>query len=367
MVVAVSSEQGVLGPPGLSVRPSADPKTTPPSGATTPFARALDYEQLPLTGDSEVKNVTADQVRRIETVADGITAHAEYIDKKENAVLVLEEEISGDVRVLPYTHRWKKAYRDMVYAKLKDGERWLESVFGNGPIPTTMITLTADPTDAQGAPRPMGAVLYDLLEGWDKFRRVIDRETQGRRTEIFRIVEPHQSGYPHIHVMVFGVANPLFQEKVMDLWVDKYGIGGEDAHRQAVQAVRGRAAQVRNPAAYLMKYLSKTVVRSTGEQQQVNGYAAFAALLWVTGKRQYSVTQGLSAAMKSPSGDGSPPDQSWQFIGVAYDLNTGKYEGEEAIELMRHLTSARWTPPPNSAVRDNPHQIGLFNAVGSDS
>lgn len=349
----------VLGPPGLSVRSTPNQQKTVPSGASTPFARSLDYEELPLTGDTEFRNVSADQTRRIVTVADGIGAHSEYIEKKDNAVLVLEEEESGDVQVLPYNHRWKQEYRDMVYAKLNDAERWLQSEFGEGPLPTTMITLTAKPTDSQGNPRPLGEVLADLSDGWDKFRRVIDRETEDRRTEVFRIIEPHQSGYPHIHVMVFGVANPRFQEKVSDLWVEKYGIGGEDAHRQAVEAVRGRSAQVADPAAYLMKYLSKTMARSTGEQQQVDGYQAFAALLWVTGKRQYSATEGLSAAMKSPSRDGPPPDQSWRFLGVAHGLNLGKYEGEEAAELMRHLTSARWTPPPGSAVLESPRQTNL--------
>lgn len=334
-----------LGTPRLTVRDGAGPS----SAGLSPFAQSLDYEKLPLTGGVEWRNVSADKSRRIETVADATDAHAEYVEEKKNAVLVLEEQNSGDVRVLPYAHRWTQEYRDMVYAKLKDAEAHLSSTFGEGPIPTTMVTLTVNPRDEQGNPRPLGAVLDDLLDGWGKFRRVIRRATEGWKTEVFRIVEPQQSGYPHIHAMIFGVAKPSLQKKVRELWVEKYGVGGQMAHEQAVEVMHGRAAQVTNPAAYLMKYLSKTVVRSNGEQQQVDGFAAFAALLWVTGKRQYSMTQGLSAAMKSPGG-GLGDSQEWRFVGVGHGFKPGGYSGDVARDLIAHMTRHVWRPPPSSTI-----------------
>lgn len=106
-----------------------------------------------------------------------------------------------------------------------------------------------------------------------------------------------------MHVAIFGKADDSLSEKVSGLWVEKYGVGGASAHENAVTVARGRSAQVQNPAAYLMKYLGKTTTRETGEQQQVTGYEAFAALLWITAKRQFSASAALSDAMKSPSPD----------------------------------------------------------------
>jgi hypothetical protein len=276
-------------------------------------------------------------------------AFGDYLDAKEGASLVLEEQNTGDVKVLPYNHRWTKQYREMVYAKLCGAERRLESIFGSGPVPTTMLSLTAAQTDSEGRPRPPGEVLQDLLDGWDKFRRVIRRATEGYRTEYLRVVEPHQSGYPHLHVAIFGVAKPSLQEKVREMWVEKYGVGGENAHENAVEIERGRGAQVENAAAYLMKYLGKTTVRETGEQQQVDGFRAFAALLWVTGKRQFSASEALSEAMVLDSGESSGGG-NWRFVGVAQGINPGTYEGEEGADLLDHLESQIWRPPPKRAI-----------------
>lgn len=347
-----------LGPPRLSVRESEIGDFKPSDTEKSTFADSLDFEEIALTGETEYRSVSADDSRRIESVADGVDAFEDYLKAKENASLVLEEQDSGDVRVLPYNHRWTSEYRNMVYAKLSDAERRLDEIFGDGPIPTTMLSLTAHQTDSEGYPRPLGEVLEDLLGGWDKFRRVIRRATEGYRTEYVRVVEPHESGYPHIHVAIFGVAKPSLQQKVRELWVDEYDIGGEKAHENAVEIERGRTAQVENVSAYLMKYLGKTTVRETGEQQQVGGFKAFAALLWVTGKRQFSASEALSEAMTPESGGGSG-EGNWRFVGVAHGVNTGRYEGDEARELLGHLESEIWRPPPKSAISGEYEQVGL--------
>lgn len=107
-----------------------------------------------------------------------------------------------------------------------------------------MLSLTAHQRDEGGTPRPPADILSDLLDGWGKFRQVLDRGTEGWRTEYIRVVEPHKSGYPHLHVAVFGKADRSLTEKVNDLWVDKYDIGGAAAHKHAVSVNQGRSVQV---------------------------------------------------------------------------------------------------------------------------
>lgn len=347
-----------LGSSRLSVRSPREGVSRPKSGKSR-FGENLDFEKLELTGEREFRSIGESESRAIETVQDGIVALDEYIEAKEDATLVLEEEESGDVRVLPYNHRWTEEYRSMLYAKLKSAESALDRIFGEGPTPVTLLTLTAHQTDDSGEPRPPGEVLEDLCDGWENFRKALHRATEGRRTEYLRIVEPHQSGYPHLHVAVFGVADPTLQETVEELWVDRYGVGGGAAHSQAVEVARGRSRQMKDVAGYLMKYLGKTTVRETGERQQVEGYKAFSALLWVTGRRQYSASAGLTQAMVRDRGDGGDGG-TWRFLGVAKGLEPGRYDGENARRVVNHLTRANpygeGNRPPPGAVAGSRNQ-----------
>ena len=348
---------GSLGYHRLSVR---SPKSRP-SEPVSPFREKLDYEQLPLTGETEFRGIEpGEDAYRIETVADAIDCFNAYLDAKENANLILEDLESGDVCVLPYNHRWTAEYRKMLYAKLKAAERGLTEIYGAGPTPATLFTLTAHQTDERGQPRPPGRVLDDLMDGWDKFRYALDRATGAARTEYIKVVEPHKSGYPHLHVAVFGVANPSLQDKVQDLWVEKYGVGGADAHKEAVEVARGRTAQLSNPAQYLMKYLSETAVRADGEKPGIEGFEALSALLLVTGRRQYSTSEGLSQAMQRP---GKTVSGRWRFVGVGYGLEPGRYGGKTAGQIVRHLEATAWQPPPGAAVAgfDPPVELQEFN------
>lgn len=329
---------------------SANNRVNRPRVTKSTFARNLEFSSLPISSDTpEFRSIGEGETARIETVMDGIDAFNDYLDNKENASLVLGDQETGDVRVLPYNHRWTAEYRKMLYAKLKDAERALDRIFGAGPTPTTLMTLTARQTDEKGNPRPPIDVLEDLMDGWDDFRKAVRRALPDWvRTEYLKVVEPHESGYPHLHVVIFGIATPTLQEKIDDLWVDKYGIGGADAHENAVELARGRTAQLQNPAQYLMKYLSKTAVREDGEKPTIRGFEAFSAVLLVTGRRQYSVSEGLSEAMRRESIESKG---EWMFLGVGYGLEPGWYDGREAEEIAAHMKKGGpWQPPPGEAV-----------------
>jgi len=254
----------------------------------------------------------------------------------------------------------------MLYARLKAAEKEIDRIFGGGPAPVTLLSLTAHQRCEDGRPRPPGEVLADLLDGWDKFRRVLRRHTDGRRTEYLRIVEPHESGYPHLHVAIFGIADPTLEEKVREMWAEKYEVGTVEAHENAVSVARGRSAQVSDPAAYLMKYLGKTAVRpdggtpapysESGDPGHPEAFEAFAALLWVTEKRQFSASESLSKAMSRNKGGGSG---TWEFVGVGYGIDPGSYAGEDATQLLDHLDDGPWRPPPRAAVESGPSQASL--------
>lgn len=351
------SAGGGLGPRRLSVRESGD-GTQNRSTWWSEEGGDWALRQIPFDKEAHYRSVEEGTSLKIETVGDAIDAFDQYVEDKEGSTLVFGDRGERDrAIVLPYNHRWTPAYRKKVYAALKDGERALERKYGSESISTTLLTLTAHQRDENGDPRPFAQVLRELKDGWKNFRKVMDRATGRFDTEYMTVIEPHKSGYAHLHVIVFGVAKPSLREKVKEMWVEKYGIGGDKAHDDAVSVAKDRSAQVESPAQYAMNYLSQTFCRKDGDQQTVEAYRAFAATLWVTEKRQFSTSEWLSERMKRESKSGGG---DWVFIGVGGDFEEGVYEGEVAEELIRHVDEGRgWEPPPSEAVRGFGEQVSL--------
>ena len=308
----------------------------------------VELRNVPIASDGLRVTVGKDDTRTVETVGEAVEAHGDYLAEKENQMLVMEDNEQGDLLVVPHTHRWDPQYRRRTYARLKAAERFVEAKYGQ-PVPSTMLTLTAPHKDESGNYRPFEAVLRDLKEGWSKARHVIKRETEGVDTEYLAVYEPHGTGYPHLHVLVFGVARPSLGEKVADYWTERY-VEGASREAQNVTVKRGRSAQLENPAAYLMKYLSKTLARDQGEEPtalesipSVAGYRGFSALMWATEKRTYSMSEGLTEAVaeSAPEPDSEPDvDRGWEFVGTGCGVDPGLYTGGGAVELGKYLSDS---------------------------
>lgn len=305
----------------------------------------VELRDVPIASDSRRVTVGKDDTRTVETVGEAVEAHEDYLAEKENQMLVMHDEKQGDLLVVPHTHRWDPQYRRRTYARLKAAERFVEEKYG-APVPSTMLSLTAPHKDENGNYRPFEAVLDDLKEAWNKARHVIKRETEGVDTEYLAVFEPHGTGYPHLHVLVFGVARPSLGEKVANYWTERY-VEGASRDAQDVTVKKGRSAQLENAAAYLMKYLSKTLARDRGEEPtalesmpSIAGYRGFSALMWATGKRTYSMSEGLTEAVaeSAPESDSEPDvDRDWEFLGTVSGVNPGLYTGDEAAKLGKYL------------------------------
>lgn len=305
----------------------------------------VELRDVPIADDGLRVTVGKDDTRSVETVAEATEAWEEYLVEKENQMLVMEDKNEGDYLVVPHEHRWDSAYRRRTYARLKSVERYVERNWGR-PVPSTMITLTAPHKDESGEYRPFNEVLDDLKEGFNKARHVIKRETEGTETEYLAVYEPHATGYPHLHVLVFGTARPSLGEKVANYWADRY-VEGASRDAQDVTVKRGRSAQLENPAAYLMKYLSKSLVRDQeGEPSalesipSISGYRGFSALMWATGRRTYSMSKRLTKAVadSAPESESEPDvDRDWDVVGTVSGVDPGLYTGDEAVKLGKYL------------------------------
>lgn len=334
-----------LDPDRLSVRSAAQPGEPAETGQSR-FSEAGQFSNLPFTAEHESVRATVEEgdTRSISTAGEAVRAFEDYLDAKENSVLVLREKISGEHLVIPHNHRWTNDYRRMTYARLKAAEEHVTARFGE-QVPTTLMTLTAPHQDSQGEPRPFVDVLEDIKAGWDKTRRVIRRYTEGRETEMLTVYEPHATGYPHLHVLVFGAALPSLGSKVQDYWTERY-VDGANKAAQDVSISDGRSAQLESPAAYVMKYLSKTLIReseasTTAKESMptVQGYRQFSALLWATGSRHYTMTEGLSQAVQEAAPENEATGE-WEFIGAHSGLDLGIYSGQASDDLASYLAGS---------------------------
>ena len=338
-------QRSVLDPDRLSVRANhgAQPNGPKTGDATGPW---VDIRDVDIAEEKAFRAVEEGDTRPIETVGEAMDRLDEYTSLRDDQMLTLERVDGDETEVLniPYTHRWKPEYRDMMYSKLKSAEEYLTERFGE-PVPTTMLTLTVGQTDEEGNALPWKTVLDRLLDSWDTFRKALDRAMPDFIDyEYLRMVEPHKSGYPHIHVAVFGAALPGLKDTVERLWVEKYGAG--ESWAQSVDAKTGRSAQqLESPAAYVMKYLSKTTVRKNGEHHDNGPFKAFAAGLWVTGKRQLSMSEGLSQAAADDY-ESKESAGEWRYVGITDGLRAGRFEGKNAELILSRLTSKRFVPLP---------------------
>lgn len=322
----------------------------------------LDNPEIRLDHNTREKVVAADDKRSIDTMGEAVDVWGDYLSAKEDQVLVLEEtgEDNNGHLVLPHEHRWKSSYRNKQYARLKAAEEGMKEKYG-GRVPSTLLTLTAPHNDKHDNPRPMAAVLRDIKEGWDKARRVIRRETEGVDTEYLAVFEPHKTGYPHLHVVIFGVARESIGDRVAELWTEKY-VDGASRDAQDVSVKNGRDLQLESPAAYIMKYLSKTMARSETEgastakelMPDVDGYKEFSALMWATNNRTYSMSEGLTEIVNESAPEPREEEsKDFRLLGTAHGLAPGYYTGEDGEKLGKYLAgSLNQQTPPRDAQAD---------------
>ena len=132
-----------------------------------------------------------------------------------------------------YLHRWTPAYRKAIVSKFYQLQEWWEK----NPSPITLLTLTTyqDLKYRQNDDSPRLSIeegFTTLKKGW-RWLSVWLRKYYPN-IEYVHIMEPHRSGYPHLHVVLFGGLPKSSQEDIRRLWSEKY----ELAHMTTVLIFR---------------------------------------------------------------------------------------------------------------------------------
>jgi len=136
-----------------------------------------------------------------------------------------------------------------------------------------------------------------LKDGWDKLSKIL-RKYVTDLTYIW-VIEPHSSGYPHLHVIVFADISQLLQDKIKQLWSEKYEVGSKE--HGVDFSTRIPDEDINSLRNYLMKYIAKGfVITNTkfSETFWTKEILVFNALIWKNGYRTFQPSRKLQQLMR---------------------------------------------------------------------
>ena len=226
-----------------------------------------------------------------------------YIEKTRSTSLRFDQ-LDGDSTIYrECSHRWSPDYQEQRYAKLKDMERGIDDYYDN--LWTGMVTLTASSDNIAPVDH-----LDELLEGRRNALAALRRSLCDRTWDYWWVLEPHKSGYLHLHLAVV-VEGPLIEKQLrpaVDAHLRTCGPAGREAHVDAIQVREGRT--ISNVAAYLNAYLgdyANDPLEADEHERRAN------ALLWGTQRRETGASRRLRRMMQ---GDNPEPEDDWELVAM---------------------------------------------------
>ena len=215
------------------------------------------------------------------------------------------------VNKIPYVHRWTEVYRRGLLAKLYQ----LEEHLGSDCSEVTMITLTV--YQAGFTPEQC------LLKLMDNYKKLLDvmrhKFNKGSPVDYYYILEPHKTGYPHMHIMYMKMLTDDQKEWIKEKWSAKYGAGSFEhgvnfSEPKASEDGGFAAGSVARVRGYLMKYLAKGLFSDKQYRYTIGGRRVvfsmplyellFNSLLKKHKVRLWNCSRNFSAIMKRPETEG---------------------------------------------------------------
>ena len=209
--------------------------------------------------------------------------------------------ISGEKEGLPvvsdveYIHRWTDTYRRAWIAKLYQLEEW----HNREGLPVTLLTLTTYQDGWYSHQKGRNLTIpesFDALKtGWKKLSMILRKEL--KTIEYFWVMEPHQTGYPHMHAMIFAEIEPELQDKISSLW-ESYGAGSRE-HGVDFE-IRPKTEGIQSLRNYLLKYLAKGLQGTDskfGDDPLLPGHWVFHSQVWKYKYRIVGSSRLLSRVM----------------------------------------------------------------------
>lgn len=250
-------------------------------------------------------------------------------------------------RKIPYIHRWTHIYRRSILAKFYQ----LSDHFKENPAPYTMLTLTTYQA-GQYSIKQKGHLVgieesFEIInEGWRKLRDIIKNRIR-KGVSYFWVLEPHKTGYPHIHIILFTEFTDGEKQRITNLWSEKYMAGSaEHGVKFSFEPDKTKIDDIRS---YLISYLAGTFVdgdtgskyeySSTGRKiknRWTTSTLLFNTLVWQHGYRMWGASRDLSKVMARVIEDDDGEQIKWfktmlqyvdnEEIGRVWEMPSPEYE-----------------------------------------
>jgi hypothetical protein len=244
-------------------------------------------------------------------------------------------------------HRFAPRYRKRQYARLQALSRNISEEYG-ALLHTAMITLSAS-NEPYGEVVPIVDHLDELLSSWESVRRELSRQLEGYDWEYIGILEPHKSGYAHIHIGVFvrGVVDESTFRPVVDRHLSNCEYAGSKAHEDSITVHRSgvdRKHDASDLGAYLAAYMGESFVEDEGEGLDKLEFEAspvpphvlrFWTAIWATGTQQFRPSNGAQEYMKGDyeKDDEDEEEKEWEMVGIVDGVHQGQL-GDD-VEVIR--------------------------------
>lgn len=217
----------------------------------------------------------SDRFKRYSAVCKDFIKYLEETEKKELNTMVYDSlTCQYTEEIHPYIHRYMPVYMTGVYWRFSRLQEW----YNEHNTPVYLMTLTTS-----GRDKCIKTAFDVLRDGWTKLSAVLRKMRKKNGTiEYVYVYEPHLGkhgrglnlGYPHIHVILFGMLSDADIERIKRLWSEKYGIGNM-AHGCSIEEVKKH-----NDIQYLRAYLIKYLQKSFDISNITPAHLVYLAVLW---------------------------------------------------------------------------------------
>ena len=255
---------------------------------------------------------------------------------------------------MPYTTRWSDSYKKKMIGKMYAVEEYCKHS-GKGVI--TLLTLTGyqDGNSSINTLRKTNTreeLFGDSQEksglkgGWRLLSNLIAKTCPD--LENLWVIEPHKSGYPHMHVAVLGYIPKEMQERLARLWSEKYHVGSkEHGINFSVKSIKESVQSIRN---YLMKYISKGI-GAGGNHTWTAAEWVYHAIAWKHQHRYIGMSRSISRYCTAYR----LRFKFQRYMRYIQDLMMGDYDHKlpelpvDKAGLLKAIQRFRWRAP-----HDNP-------------
>lgn len=262
----------------------------------------------------------------------------QYLRDMEKATFVIhgfDNRLNkGIKRKGKYIHRWTSYYRNRQLVKLYKLDTWWKE----NKTPVTLLTLTTYQDGElsrtiKGMPVTIDESFILLKSGWDKLSKILRKYVPD--ILYIWVIEPHRTGYPHIHVILFGEVSRELQEKMKRLWAEKYQVGSKTHGLNFMS--RSSSEDIASLRNYLMKYISKGFL-SDGKWTKEE--FVYNVLIWKFGYRTFQPSKKLKRLIKWE--DRSDKSIFWHMGEAEYLV--GPHLWPETHIIWEKLIIPEWLP-----------------------